>query len=96
MENEISSAITLLEYIGQDQIVSDLIKRIELAKNTSGQLEHILLCGLPDMGKRTLAWDIFLNLEMGEFLLRTFVFNNNYIILWMSYTYKINFSITKN
>ncbi len=55
MENESSSAITFLEYIGQKQIIFDIEERIRTSKTTGVSLEHILLCGPLDMGKRTLA-----------------------------------------
>jgi Holliday junction resolvasome RuvABC ATP-dependent DNA helicase subunit len=45
----------LAKYTGQDAIKSDLLKRVEVARQRSQSLPHLLLSGPREMGKATLA-----------------------------------------
>jgi Holliday junction DNA helicase RuvB len=46
---------TLLEFIGQESLKANLAVVIEAAKQRGERIEHVLLYGLPGLGKTTLA-----------------------------------------
>ena len=46
---------TLKEYVGQEEITSNLKVFIEAAKIRNESLDHVLLYGPPGLGKTTLA-----------------------------------------
>src|SRR5438045_812769 len=56
---------TLTEYIGQDQVKSNLKIALEAAKKRQETMEHVLLHGNPGLGKTTLAYVIAHELGVG-------------------------------
>ena len=53
----------LNNFIGQEKIVNDLKKRIEFCESHKQPLPHVMLSGVDDMGKKTLAQSIAAELE---------------------------------
>ena len=50
--------VTLDDFVGQKNVISNLKIAIEAAKNAKSLLEHILLSGPPGLGKTSLAYCI--------------------------------------